>query len=776
MKLQAVQRRAPDGDAPRAAPAAVGDLHVRIVAALRPEFASEVIVPAVGAPIIGLAPCVVEGCVAGTTGHELCRDHLARWTAAGRPDKRVWAATQTPLDRPGTRPLIGCEVPACRRGAAQERLCVRHAEAYRRAGSPARGRWLMRPHELPGDDALDCVMPGCVLFAENRRRALCRQHTIRWSVAGKPAVAQFATVCQQLPEHAFDLRGLAPRIRLEIQYGLQCRVDQGRIKTNPVRLRPLFTRLARSGAGSLQDHTIEQWRELLTRDKTLTRGLLSFLAFTLDSLEDLQHGVGWESEYPRDVWRLRRLGYDSATLAHLRFDTIEPVWLRELTKRWLRWRLSTGLSVTQAGKDVTGVRRFAEFLVAIDCLPASPAGVTRELIERYLAWLSIKRPAAAGRGGELAALGGFLRAVQQHRWADDLPATATIYAEDYPRREEAPSRALSEHVMRQLESEANLYRFVEPRFRLLTELLQRGGLRVGDARQLPIDCIRRDEHGAPYLQYRNHKMRRIAFIPIDDVLEAAITTQQTAVRSRWPAGRVLFPMIYANPDGQRPISRAAYAVKLKKWLLECDIRNESQIPVRVTPHQFRHTYATRLMNLDVPPHVVQKLLDHDSPAMTAHYGRLKQETIRRHWDAAMKVGVAGDEVTVDTTGPLADAVWLKNSLSRAKMALPNGYCTLPLQQTCDYANACLTCPMFLTTAEFLPQHRQQLTDTRQLLHKAEQVGQQRVIQMNQTVERNLLAIITTLDTGATDHPGPAPKCGTACACSCTQTSGTDDAR
>ncbi|PZS34056.1 MAG: transposase, partial [Pseudonocardiales bacterium] len=107
---------------------------------------------------------------------------------------------------------------------------------------------------------------------------------------------------------------------------------------------------------------------------------------------------------------------------------------------------------------------------------------------------------------------------------------------------------------------------------------------------------------------------------------------------------------------------------------------------------------------------------------------------------------------------------------------PNGYCTLPLQQTCDYANACLTCPMFLTTAEFLPQHRQQLTDTRQLLHKAEQVGQQRVIQMNQTVERNLLAIITTLDTGATDHPGPAPKCGTACACSCTQTSGTDDAR
>jgi hypothetical protein len=39
------------------------------------------------------------------------------------------------------------------------------------------------------------------------------------------------------------------------------------------------------------------------------------------------------------------------------------------------------------------------------------------------------------------------------------------------------------------------------------------------------------------------------------------------------------------------------------------------------------------------------------------------------------------------TGPLAGAVWMKNDLARAKMALPNGYCTLPLQQKCEFANA-----------------------------------------------------------------------------------------
>jgi hypothetical protein len=35
--------------------------------------------------------------------------------------------------------------------------------------------------------------------------------------------------------------------------------------------------------------------------------------------------------------------------------------------------------------------------------------------------------------------------------------------------------------------------------------------------------------------------------------------------------------------------------------------------------------------------------------------------------------------------------------------------------------------MFLTTAQFLPQHREQFTATRQLLATAEQHGQQRVV-------------------------------------------------
>lgn len=63
MKLHAVARHAPERDAPITRPRSDTDLHELIADALRPEFDLDVIIPAVGAPIIGTAPCQVPGCV-----------------------------------------------------------------------------------------------------------------------------------------------------------------------------------------------------------------------------------------------------------------------------------------------------------------------------------------------------------------------------------------------------------------------------------------------------------------------------------------------------------------------------------------------------------------------------------------------------------------------------------------------------------------------------------------------------------------------------------------
>ena len=55
----------------------------------------------------------------------------------------------------------------------------------------------------------------------------------------------------------------------------------------------------------------------------------------------------------------------------------------------------------------------------------------------------------------------------------------------------------------------------------------------------------------------------------------------------------------------------SYRGMLNTWLATCDVHDEHGQPVHLTPHQWRHTFACRLINRDVPQEVVRVLLDHD---------------------------------------------------------------------------------------------------------------------------------------------------------------------
>jgi integrase len=120
------------------------------------------------------------------------------------------------------------------------------------------------------------------------------------------------------------------------------------------------------------------------------------------------------------------------------------------------------------------------------------------------------------------------------------------------------------------------------------------GLRVGDASRLRVDCLVHDGQGAPYLRYTNHKMRRDAFVPVDTELAEAITAQQHAVLTEFAEAVYLLPRPTRNPDGKLPFSTATFRGELREWLQACNIRDELGRPVHVTPHQWRHTYGTRL--------------------------------------------------------------------------------------------------------------------------------------------------------------------------------------
>jgi integrase len=524
---------------------------------------------------------------------------------------------------------------------------------------------------------------------------------------------------------------------------VQCRRDEGTSKTFPTVVMQVVRFLATTTVTSLLDQDEDTWRAQIGRPAPKDGTPRALLIDARRKVEDLVDAGGWEAEYPRDVWQLRRLGFPGQQ--SLTFRGI-PQWLRDLVKRWVRWRLGTGLGLEVGRRGLLALTRFARFCDRIGV--TSLAGVNRVVLERYLADLQTGMTGGQRIGMHIGQLSNFLHAVRQHGWDDTLPATALLFPDDHPKRAERPPRALTEQVMAQVEHPDNLARWDNPAHRLVTMILIGTGLRVTDALRLPRNCIVLDAEGAPYLRYFNHKMKREALVPIDDQLRRAIADQQTVVtRDLGGSAAVLLPRPTKNPDGTAPISSSTYRGALYRWLEDCDVRDEHGRAVHLTPHQWRHTVGTRLINRDVPQEVVRRILDHDSPMMTAHYARLHDTTVRRHWEAARKVDITGNSVIVDPDGPLAEAAWAKQRLGRATQALPNGFCGLPVQKTCPHANACLTCPMFLTTNQFLPQHRSHRLQTLQLITAAEANGHTRLVEMNQQVLGSLDRIITALTDG-----------------------------
>jgi len=240
-----------------------------------------------------------------------------------------------------------------------------------------------------------CGVAGCGRLL--RSRGLCKSHYARWLRAGRPDLESFTKSASPLEKRAvpwtgevYNLSQLPPRLHLEVAYALQCRHDERAGKL----AREAFGRvvkLALDGAAeSLLDRSLDEWLGLMKRQgPRRLRGSRSFLRYAHAKIEDLLTGADASTEYARDVWDARRLslrvrGGDH----HMHFDGIEQPWLREVVKRWAKFRLATGHAFTTIRNDVAALTWFAKFLVGRQPDLSDASGITRAALEDYLLWLS----------------------------------------------------------------------------------------------------------------------------------------------------------------------------------------------------------------------------------------------------------------------------------------------------------------------------------------------------------------------------------------------------
>ena len=491
---------------------------------------------------------------------------------------------------------------------------------------------------------------------------------------------------------------------------------------------------------------------------------------SLAAIEGGRAPGGWEELWGMDRWPVRKLPHgdlhsDCAGGA-IRFAGLVRPWLKEAAKRWVRVRLLSGTAPISLAHYLEHLQAFSGWLAERAPTAGSPAVITRELLEDYLLAVRSSGLASGTKNQRVGVLRAFLDDQRDDGLAG-LAATAVIYAGELPKIGRWLPRGIEPGVFEQFIDPANLALLSSEQHRTVILLLAFTGLRVSSIVTLPRDALHIGSDNHPYLRYLNVKLGREAVIPIGPALCEQLRSQERFLAESYGAEDTEFLLPARRRrdgrsiGGQEHLDVSTVRQLVKRYVHKAEIRDSrGRLAVWVHPHRFRHYLGSSMVNEGVPLPVIQRVLDHASIAMTARYAYLDDDTVKREiLGFHERVNIRGERIALPAEGPLGEGAWMKERIARAKQALPNGYCGLPLVQSCPHPNACLSCDNFLTDGSFREIHERQLAHTQALRDRVRQSENVRLIELLEADERALQRILEGLDTIAADdadhadHPG-----------------------
>lgn len=304
------------------------------------------------------------------------------------------------------------------------------------------------------------------------------------------------------------------------------------------------------------------------------------------------------------------------------------------------------------------------------------------------------------------------------------------------------------------------------------------GRRASEIRTCEFDCLSpapertvQATEGEEVIRFR-YAQSKIDVAPdsilVDREVAAVIEEQQAWVRECYPElqPRFLFVQRTGNRSGDKPYPSGTYQWMLREFSNVVQITDSKGRRLQLShTHRFRHTKLTRLAELGLPIHVLQRYAGHATPTMSMHYVAQREEHAEQAFLATTKLKADGSRVQFSREDH--DTLHL---FDRADRFLPNGWCLLPPLQTCDKGNACLTCSVFVTDQTHDPALARQLKETEELITRSlAAFHQQHGHEMPEdnvwlSQRRAEHAALTRLLATMADHPGRAVQgggCGSA---------------
>ncbi len=259
-------------------------------------------------------------------------------------------------------------------------------------------------------------------------------------------------------------------------------------------------------------------------------------------------------------------------------------------------------------RDIQKLQNFAE-----NTLETTPDAITYEQLQELLYQLSKEKISERSQARWISSVKAFFKYLLEDELRNDNPATLLegpklgLYLPD----------TLDISDIEKMSATAANDTPLGIRNRCILEVLYGCGLRVSELTGLKISDINFKENFI-VIEGKGDKMR---LVPLADFTANLIKNYMQTVRAAGKIAKKHEDILFLNSRGGG-MSRVMVFIIIKELAQKADIRK------KISPHTFRHSFATHLLQNGADLRYIQEMLGHSSITTTEIYTHLKTEELR----------------------------------------------------------------------------------------------------------------------------------------------------
>ena len=275
-------------------------------------------------------------------------------------------------------------------------------------------------------------------------------------------------------------------------------------------------------------------------------------------------------------------------------------------------QIEKSLSTNSVSAYESDLEKLLQFL-EVKGKKVSPKKIQSKDIREFMQWIALMGLSAKSQSRILSGIKAFFRYLILE---DELKHNPTDLIEAPKVGRKLPDTLSREEVITLLES-VDLSHPQGERNRAMLEVLYGCGLRVSELINLKLTDWHQNE-GFVKVIGKGNKQR---LAPIGSIAEKHLTTYLQQIRSHQKRVKGHENFIFLNRNGKQ-LSRVIVFYIIK------DLAIKNNIQKKISPHTFRHSFATHLIEGGADLRAVQEMLGHESITTTEIYTHLDRDYLK----------------------------------------------------------------------------------------------------------------------------------------------------